>query len=60
MNDKELNETINKYIRENLSPKERQRNYITQKYDELRGFLNGYCFQSGSSLASQHIILFTI
>ena len=48
MNDQDLNEMINKYIREHLSPKQKQRDYITQKYEELKGFLKDSCFQSGS------------
>ncbi len=48
MNDEAINQVINKYVKEHLSPKEEQRNYISEKYDELRGFLKGSCFQSGS------------
>lgn len=48
MNDEQLNQIINKYISENLSPTQVQRDYITEKYDELRTFLSGNCFQTGS------------
>ncbi|MEN9327416.1 MAG: hypothetical protein RI947_224 [Candidatus Parcubacteria bacterium] len=48
MNKQVLNETINKYVRENLSPKTEQREYISKKYVELQGFLSDNCFQTGS------------
>ncbi len=48
MNDQDLNGVVNKYIKENLSPKPDQKNYISQKYEELQVFLKGSCFQSGS------------
>lgn len=48
MTDEAINQVINKYIREYLSPKQEQRDYISEKYEELRGFLKGSCFQSGS------------
>ena len=48
MNNDEINRIINEYIRDNLSPKQEQRDYISNKYDELRGFLKGSCFQAGS------------
>ncbi len=48
MNDQILNQAINHYIKENLSPKQEQRDYITAKYAELRDFLSGNCFQAGS------------
>ncbi len=43
-----IHKVVNKYVRDNLSPKPEQRDFITAKYEELRGFLNGRCFQSGS------------
>lgn len=48
MNDEVTNNIINKYISDNLSPTEEQRNYITEKYEELHAFLSGNCFQTGS------------
>lgn len=48
MNDEAINQVINKYVRNHLSPKQEQREYISKKYDELQGFLKGSCFQSGS------------
>lgn len=48
MNDEQLNQIINKYISENLSPTQEQRDYITDKYEELKSILSGNCFQTGS------------
>ncbi len=48
MNDEAINNAVNDYIRGHLSPKARQRAYITLKYGELKGFLSGHCFRSGS------------
>ncbi len=48
MNDEAINQVINKYVKEHLSPKEKQREYISEKYVELWGFLKGSCFQTGS------------
>lgn len=48
MSDKAINQIINKYVSEHLSPKQEQRDYISEKYEELRGFLKDSCFQSGS------------
>ncbi len=48
MKDEAINNVANGYIREHLSPKARQRAYITLKYGELKGFLYGRCFRSGS------------
>jgi hypothetical protein len=43
-----INNIVNGYIRDNLSPKPEQRAYIAEKYVELKGFLDGVCFRSGS------------
>ncbi|MGH7196488.1 MAG: SMODS domain-containing nucleotidyltransferase [Candidatus Saccharimonadales bacterium] len=48
MTDEAINQVVNKYVKDNLSPKPAQRDFITEKYEELRGFLGGRCFQSGS------------
>lgn len=48
MTDQDLNVIINKYVKEHLSPKPEQREYITEKYRELCEFLSYNCFQSGS------------
>ncbi len=48
MNDERLNQIINKYISDNLSPTQEQRDYITEKYEELNNMLSGNCFQTGS------------
>lgn len=48
MNNTQRNELIAKYCREELSPTKEQRGKISVRYEELTGFLNGSCFQSGS------------
>jgi hypothetical protein len=48
MSDKEIDEVIIQYVKDNLSPKAIERDYITEKYEELKIFLKGSCFQSGS------------
>jgi len=48
MNTDEINQIIDKHASDNLSPKQKQRDYISVKYQELCGFLKGNCFQSGS------------
>ncbi|RJQ37891.1 nucleotidyltransferase [Candidatus Microgenomates bacterium] len=48
MSDEAINQIINKYIGEHLSPKQEQRDYISEKYEEIREFLKDSCFQSGS------------
>lgn len=48
MSDAEISQFVDNYVRKNLSPKQEQRDYITKKYEELCGFLDNNCFQSGS------------
>lgn len=48
MTESALNNTINTFVKEHLSPKPLQRSFITEKYKELSGFLAGNCFQAGS------------
>jgi len=48
MSDEAINNIVNRYVRDNLSPKPAQRNYISEKYEELQSFLSQMCFQSGS------------
>lgn len=48
MNSTEISQSIDNYVRKNLSPKQEQRSYISEKYKELCGFLANDCFQSGS------------
>lgn len=48
MDDNSVNAVINKYVKDNLSPTEKERNYIASKYDELKIFLKCNCFRSGS------------
>lgn len=48
MDDGTINKVVNDYVRDNLSPKPEQRAYIAEKYGELKGFLGGVCFRSGS------------
>lgn len=43
-----LNEAINKYIKDNISPKEGERNTVSRRYEELTGMLKGPNIQSGS------------
>jgi len=43
-----LNKIFVDYIKENLSPKKKERNYISLKYDELKGILKGRTFINGS------------
>lgn len=48
MDDMTINSIVNRYVRDHVSPKPEQREYITEKYGELKGFLGGVCFRSGS------------
>lgn len=48
MTDDAINEIVNDYISKNFSPKKLQRKYIKEKYQELKGFLGGVTFRSGS------------
>lgn len=48
MTDQERNNQIAAYSRDNLSPTESQRAKVSARYEELKGFLKGSCFQSGS------------
>ncbi len=48
MNDEAINQILNKYISDHLSPTQEQRDYITGKYEELRSILSSNCFQTGS------------
>ncbi len=48
MNTTEISQSIDNYVRKNLSPKQEQRDYITKKYAELCTLLGNSCFQSGS------------
>src|SRR5258708_2248515 len=48
MNDDAINQVINNYVRDNLSPKPERRTYISAKYEALCALLGGECFQSGS------------
>lgn len=43
-----INSVVNQYISDNLSPKPEQRDYIDDKYDELKAILDGNTFRSGS------------
>lgn len=43
-----LTETIHKYIKENISPKEWERSEMSNRYNELSKMLKGINFQSGS------------
>lgn len=44
----EINKTIESYVRQNLSPKPEERDFITARYEELSKILEGESFQSGS------------
>lgn len=50
MENNNLNTIIENFIRENLYPTKQERNFISEKYQELRGILPSqfYIFQSGS------------
>ena len=48
MNDSSINDAVNNYVRDHLSPKPEQREYISEKYNELKLFLGGVCFRTGS------------
>lgn len=43
-----INLAIEKYVRENLSPKQEERDFISARYQELSKMLEGESFQSGS------------
>lgn len=42
------NDAFNNYVRDNISPKETEKNIITKRYNDLSGMLKGNNFQSGS------------
>ena len=42
------NDAFNNYVRDNISPKETERNTISQRYKDLSNMLKGNNFQSGS------------
>ncbi|MHB1086219.1 MAG: SMODS domain-containing nucleotidyltransferase [Minisyncoccota bacterium] len=44
----ELNSIFATYVKNHLSPKQWERDDVSQKYDDLCGFLGGNCIQSGS------------
>jgi len=48
MNDHAINSAIQDYVREHLSPTEPERDYVRDKYLQLREFLGHSCFKSGS------------
>ncbi len=48
MNAQELNLAINEFVKENLSPLEKERNLIENRYDDLKKTLSGHTFRSGS------------
>jgi len=48
MTDQEKNNQIATYSREYLSPTKEQRARVSTRYEELKGFLKGSCFMSGS------------
>lgn len=48
MTDQERNNQIASYSREHLSPTKEQRAKVSTRYEELKGYLKGSCFMSGS------------
>lgn len=44
----DLDSPINNYVRDNVSPKPDERDYVSSKYGELKEFLKNRCFQTGS------------
>lgn len=48
MNDEAINNLVKKYVRENLSPNEDERAYVSGKYDVLKEILGRSCFRAGS------------
>jgi hypothetical protein len=48
MSDDAINQAINNYVRDNLSPTPEHREYISKKYEALSAVLGGSCFQTGS------------
>lgn len=48
MTNLERNDRIATYSREHLSPSKEQRAKVSARYEELKGFLKGSCFMSGS------------
>lgn len=48
MTDQDRNNQIANYSREHLSPTKEQRAKVSSRYEELKGFLKGSCFMSGS------------
>lgn len=48
MNASDLNLAINQFVKENLSPLEKERDLIGSRYDELKDALSGHTFRSGS------------
>lgn len=48
MTNNQLSPIFSKYITDHLSPKEKERNDISEKYDQVTGFISGTTIQSGS------------
>src|SRR5215204_4581616 len=48
MSDDAIDNVLKKYAREHLSPTPDERDYVTDKYQQLREFLGHSCFKSGS------------
>lgn len=48
MTENEINIAIENYVREKLSPKQEERNFISERYQEFSKMLEGENFQSGS------------
>ena len=48
MTSNEIDESLKRYVRNNLSPTQDQQDYVGKKFDEIDDFLAGECFQTGS------------
>lgn len=48
MDESKLNNAINNFVRKNLSPLEKERDLIDERYKELKEALSGHTFRSGS------------
>ena len=44
----QIDQIIESFVRSNLSPKKRERDMITQRYEQLQSILSGRAFQTGS------------